>query len=181
MWNTTNTFAYYVVLACRVSIRFPYHLCTLRFPYVSFSLSSHFRLLIKLVKKICWIGRRGSFLPKDACKSDRSRQEFSNESFLVELYLPAKIGFDTAVNEPFTSHKFSSLHGFNFYRAFVSLTCFSISSLSPQPRVPLVSSATKQHVWRGEQLETSMWARGKCCFPSVPSMPEFVRGLGERL
>ena len=32
----------------------------------------------------------GPFLPKDTCKSDRSRQELSNE------YLAAKFGFDTA-------------------------------------------------------------------------------------
>ena len=32
--------------------------------------------------------------PKDACRSDRSRQEVSNE------YLLAKIGVDTAENEP---------------------------------------------------------------------------------
>ena len=35
----------------------------------------------------------GSFLPKGACKSDRSRRELSNE------YLLANIGFDTAENE----------------------------------------------------------------------------------
>jgi len=35
-----------------------------------------------------------SFLPNDACKSDRSRQKLSNE------YLIAKFGSDTAENEP---------------------------------------------------------------------------------
>ena len=35
----------------------------------------------------------GSSLPKDACKSERSYQELSNE------YLVAKIGLDTAENE----------------------------------------------------------------------------------
>ena len=49
-----------------------------------------------------------------ACKSCRSRQELSNEYFL------AKIGFDTAENEPFNFHNFSSLQGFNFHRAVVS-------------------------------------------------------------
>ena len=37
-----------------------------------------------------------SVLPKDACKSDRSRQVLSND------YLFAKIGFDTAENDPST-------------------------------------------------------------------------------
>ena len=35
----------------------------------------------------------GSFLPNDACISDRVRQELSNK------YLLAKFGFDTAENE----------------------------------------------------------------------------------
>ena len=39
----------------------------------------------------------GSFLPKDGCKSDRSRQELSK-------YLFAKIGVDTAENEPLKVH-----------------------------------------------------------------------------
>ena len=50
-----------------------------------------------------------------ACKSCRSRQELSNE------YLLAKIGFDTAENEPFNFHNFSSLQRFNFHRAVVSV------------------------------------------------------------
>ena len=45
-----------------------------------------------------------------ACKSCRSRQELSNE------YSFAKIGFDTAENEPFNFHNFSSLQGFDFDR-----------------------------------------------------------------
>ena len=49
-----------------------------------------------------------------AFKSCRSRQELSNE------YLLAKIGFDTAENEPFNFHNFSSLQGFNFHGAVVS-------------------------------------------------------------
>ena len=49
-----------------------------------------------------------------ACKSCRSRQELSNE------YLLAKIGFDTAENEPFNFHNFSSLQGFDFHQAVVS-------------------------------------------------------------
>ena len=52
--------------------------------------------------------------PKKKCKSCRSRQELSNE------YLLAKIGFDTAENEPFNFHNFSSLQGFNFHGAVVS-------------------------------------------------------------
>ena len=48
------------------------------------------------------------------CKSCRARQELSNE------YLLAKIGFDTAENEPFNFHNFSSLQGFHFNRAVVS-------------------------------------------------------------
>ena len=32
----------------------------------------------------------------------------------------ANIGFDTAENEPFNFHNFSSLQGFNFHRAVVS-------------------------------------------------------------
>ena len=36
-------------------------------------------------------------------------------------YLLATIGFDTAENEPSNSHNFSSLQGFNFHRAVVSL------------------------------------------------------------
>ena len=63
------------------------------------------------------ISNSGFFLPKDACKSDRSRQELSNE------YLVAKIGFDAAENEQFNFHNFSSgcLQGFNFHRAVVSI------------------------------------------------------------
>ena len=38
------------------------------------------------------------------CKSDRSRQELSNE-YLLSL---AKFGFDTAANEAFNFHNFSS-------------------------------------------------------------------------
>ena len=57
----------------------------------------------------CWC-RRGA---KES-KSDRSRQELSNE------YLLAKFGFDTAENEPFNFHDFSSLQGFNFHGAVVS-------------------------------------------------------------
>ena len=38
----------------------------------------------------------GSFLPNDACISDRVRQELSNK------YLLAKFGFDTAENESLT-------------------------------------------------------------------------------
>ena len=55
----------------------------------------------------------GSFLPKDACELDRSRQELSNESLSMSLppnllfepdpysneYLVAKSVFDTADNE----------------------------------------------------------------------------------
>ena len=48
------------------------------------------------------------------CKSDGSRQALSNE------YLVATIGLDTAENEPFNFHHFSSLQGFNFHRAVVS-------------------------------------------------------------
>ena len=51
----------------------------------------------------------------EACSSCRSRQELSNE------YLIAKIGFYTAKNEPFNFHNFSSLQGFNFHRAVVSV------------------------------------------------------------
>ena len=47
-------------------------------------------------------------------KSCRSRQELSNE------YLVANFGFDTAENEPFNFHNFSSLQGFNFHRGVVS-------------------------------------------------------------
>ena len=52
-----------------------------------------------------------------ACKSCRSRQELSNEYFL------AKIGFDTAENELFNFHNFSSLQGSKFHQAVVSLAC----------------------------------------------------------
>ena len=69
----------------------------------------------------------GSFLQKThKCKSDRSRQEFSNE------YLVSKIGFDTAENEPFNFHHFSSLQGFDFHRAVVSADSDQDCSL-PQP------------------------------------------------
>ena len=44
----------------------------------------------------------------------RSRRELSNE------YLLANFGFDTAENEPFNFHNFSSLQGLNFHRAVVS-------------------------------------------------------------
>ena len=50
------------------------------------------------------------------CKSCRFRQELSNEH-LLSL---AKFGSDTAENEPFDFHNFSSLEGFNFHRAVVS-------------------------------------------------------------
>ena len=46
----------------------------------------------------CWC-RRGA----KECKSDKPRQELSNE------YLLAKFGYDTAENEPFNFHNFSSL------------------------------------------------------------------------
>ena len=49
------------------------------------------------------------------------------KSFLTNIpiltsiyYLIANIGFDTAENEPFNFHNFSSLRGFNFHRAVVS-------------------------------------------------------------
>ena len=49
---------------------------------------------------------------------------FSQSSFRTDSnsneYLLAKIGFDTAENEPFNFHNFSSLQGFNFHRAVVS-------------------------------------------------------------
>ena len=50
------------------------------------------------------IFRYGSCPPKDARKSDRSRQELTNEFLLVLLavivyYLLSKIGFDAAENE----------------------------------------------------------------------------------
>ena len=58
----------------------------------------------------CW-GQSGA----KACKSCRSRQELFNE------YLLAKTGFDTAENEPFNFHNFSSsIQGFNFHSAVVS-------------------------------------------------------------
>ena len=40
-----------------------------------------------------------SFKGKDACKSDRSRQELSNEYFLFTQYLVSNIGFGTGENE----------------------------------------------------------------------------------
>ena len=49
-----------------------------------------------------------------ACKSCRSRQELSNE------YLLAKIGFDTAENEPSNFDNFTSPPGLNFHQAVVS-------------------------------------------------------------
>ena len=43
------------------------------------------------------------------------------ESFPTSIcYVFAKFGFDTAENEPFNFHNFSSLQGFNFHRAVVS-------------------------------------------------------------
>ena len=42
-------------------------------------------------------------------------------SLLTSIYfLIANIGFDTAENEPFNFHNFSSLQGFNFHGAVVS-------------------------------------------------------------
>jgi hypothetical protein len=72
----------------------------------------------------CW-GRRGA----QECKSCRSRQGLSNE------YLLAKIGFGTAENEPFNFHNFSSLQGFNFHRAVVSLIMRRLSGL----RIPVLT------------------------------------------
>ena len=56
----------------------------------------------------------GSFVLNDAYKSDRFRKQLSNK------HLVAKIGFDTAENEPFDFHDFSSVQGLNFHRAVVS-------------------------------------------------------------
>ena len=50
---------------------------------------------------------------------------------LPDEYLLAKIGFDTAENEPFNFHDFGSLQGFNFYRAVVSVAAsFAGSTLA---------------------------------------------------
>ena len=44
------------------------------------------------------------------------------KSFQTSIYyLVANSGFDTAEDEPFNFHNFSSLQGFNFHRAVVSL------------------------------------------------------------
>ena len=43
------------------------------------------------------------------------------KSFLTRIYyFVAKIGFDTAENEPFHFHNLSNLQGFDFHRAVVS-------------------------------------------------------------
>ena len=47
--------------------------------------------------------------------------------------LVAKLGFDTAENEPFNFHNFSSLQGFDFHRAVVSL----IQSVGPCVRIDI--------------------------------------------
>ena len=58
---------------------------------------------------------------------------------LSNAYFLAKFGFDTAENEPFNFHNFSSLQGFNFHGAVVSAE----SSLRPQPTLlaPVVDTA----------------------------------------
>jgi hypothetical protein len=52
-------------------------------------------------------------------------------SFLTSIYyliIFAKIGFDTAENEPFNFHNFGSLQGFNFHRGVVSSAARSPTS-----------------------------------------------------
>ena len=62
-------------------------------------------------------------------ESCRSRQELSNE------YLLAKIGCDTAENEPFNFHTFSSLQGFNPHLA--ERASFEKKEKSPSDRLLL--------------------------------------------
>ena len=58
------------------------------------------------------------------------------KSFLTSIYyLFAKIGFDTAENEPFNFHKFSSLQGFNFHRGVVSSAARSPTSAESCPKL----------------------------------------------
>ena len=74
-------------------------------------------------------------------KSDRSRQELSNE------YLLARFGFDPAENEPFNFHNFSSLQGVNFHRAVVSVKV--VRALKNGPRAdgqPVLGPDSEQRV-----------------------------------
>ena len=80
----------------------------------------------------------------------RSRRELSNAYFL------AKIGFDTAENEPFNFHTFSSLQGFNFHRGVVSGTAIftgstdGFSSEIEYARVRRSEGAVSRDDWSAE-------------------------------
>ena len=57
-----------------------------------------------------------------------NRADLLVKSFQTSIYsLLAKIGFDTAENEPFNFHNSSSLHGLDFHRAVVSQPALSAS------------------------------------------------------
>ena len=100
-----------------------------------------------------------------ACKYCRSRQKLSNE------YLLAKIGFDTAENEPINFHNFSSLQGFDFHRAVVSADSDQDGSL-PQPLAAKSRGAAeltvvtrscvrwKRAYWAGAVLSARCWPLG---------------------
>ena len=69
----------------------------------------------KFVTKMCWIVEVGE-VQRNVNLVDLVK------SLLTSIYYwVAKIGFDTAENEPFNFHNFSSLQGFNFHWAVVSL------------------------------------------------------------
>ena len=62
-----------------------------------------------------------------------SQSSFRTDSYSNE-YLLAKIGFDTAENEPFNFHNFSSLQGFHFHRAVVSKARAKQAAKKASPR-----------------------------------------------
>ena len=72
---------------------------------------------------------------KDACKRTHVNLVDLVKSFLSSIYyLVAKIGFDTAENEPFKFHNFSSLQGFHFHRAVVSKARAKQAAKKASPR-----------------------------------------------
>ena len=112
-----------------------------------------------------------------ASKSCRFRQELSNE------YLLAKIGFDTAENEPFNFHNFSSLEGFNFHGAVVSQAAIDAQrqGVARPPdeepfweRIPGVSFR-KQII---EQEKRQNWERELAGYKSFPDLGQGPAAIG---
>ena len=97
----------------------------------------------------------GSFLPKDACKSDRSRQELSNECLVV------KFGFDTAENEPYQVRTFELSEILNLNFEISKLLVAAQASFSLQISRPSLD-------------RTGVLPRSLACSPRVNFVQYFV-------